>query len=307
VQKDTDGIVILRLIKNKNGIYELHFKQEFEIPEVIHMNIWFGMNQLYLGITSKTRIFIYVWLGENFDKIDTLLYGARKLLFFQSNSFIHVVVVGSFTKILRFSVRSNKFIEMQKLRYANDANTFHFKEGHLEERFLILTDNESTILYKEMYGRFVPFQRIDPTRQIHSLAMGNNVILFLVEQNTAQIYQYNGWRFIRLRRKLLNLRQIRSVCSYGDDVLVKQNQAGEWKLLSAIWAVKKTYKFLLAEIIGWCSNTIRKAYQRIFEKLPNLKNPVILNGHIGQLRTQNVRHCLSVFISLNKKWNFILN
>jgi len=155
VQKDTDGIVILRLSKNENGIYELHFKQEFEIPGVMHMNIWFGMNQLYLGITSKTRISIYVWLGENFDKIDTLPYGARKLLFFQSNNFIHIVVVGSFTKILRFSVRSNKFIEMQKLRYANDANTFYFKKDHLEERFLILADNESTILYKEMYGRFV--------------------------------------------------------------------------------------------------------------------------------------------------------
>jgi len=259
------------------------------------MNIWLGMNQLYLGISSKTRISIYVWLGENFDKIDTLFYGARKLLFFQSNSFIHVVVVGSFTKILRFSVRSNKFIEMQKLRYANDANTFHFKENHLEERFLILTDNESTILYKEMYGRFVPFQRISPTRQIHSLTMGNNVILFLV------VYQYNGWRFIRLRTKLSNLRQIRSVCSYDDDVLVIQNQAGEWKFLSAIWTVKKTCKSLQIETAAWCFEIKQKASQRIFANLPDLKTLVISNAHIGQLRTQNVRHCLSVFVSLNEK------
>ncbi|KYN06038.1 hypothetical protein ALC62_03038, partial [Cyphomyrmex costatus] len=286
VQKDVDGIIILCLSKDENGIYELQFKQEFEIPGVVHTNIWLEMNQLYLGIASETKIFIYVWLGENFDKIDTLLYGARKLLPFQSKSFMHIVVVGSFTKILRFSVRSNKFVEMQKLHYANDVSSFHFKEGHFEERFLVLAGNESTILYKEMYGRFVPFQKIAPTWQILSLTMGNTVVLFLVEQDTAEIYQYNGWKFLKLHIELSNLRQIRSIRSYDEDILMIQNQAGEWKFLNPTWTVKKTWKSLQDETATWCLETKQQASQRTLEKPPDSKNPVISNAHIGQLRMQ---------------------
>lgn len=297
VQTDTDGIVILRLSKNENGRYELQFKQEFEIPRVMHINMWLGMNQLYLGIASETRIFIYVWLGENFDKIDTLLYGARKLLSFQHKSFMHVVVVGSFTKILRFSVRSNKFAEMQKLRYANDVSSFHFKEGHFEERFLVLASNESTILYKEMYGHFVPFQKVAPARYTHSLTMENTILILSVEQDTARIYQYNGWRFVELRTKLPNIRQIRFIRSYDDDELVAQNQTGEWKFLRPTWTVKKTWKSLQNETAAWCSEIKQKISQRTFKKLSGLKRPVISNARIGQLRVQNVRHCLSIFVS----------
>lgn len=299
VQKDTDGIVILRLNKNEGGKYELQFKQEFEIPGVVHMNMWLGMNQLYLGLASETRIFIYVWLGESFDKIDTLLYGARKLLPFQNKNLMHVVVAGSVTKILQFSVRSNRFVEMQKLHYANDVSSFHFKEGHFEERFLVLAGNESTILYKEMYGRFVPFQRIAPTRYIHSLTMENTVILLSLEQSTAEFYQYNGWRFLRLPTELSNIRQIHSIHSYNEDKLVAQIQTEEWKILRPIWTVKKTWKSLQNEIPAWCSETKRKASQRTLTKLPDLQSPVISNAHIGQLFVQNVRHCL--FVSLNKK------
>lgn len=260
------------------------------------MNMWLGMNQLYLGIASETRIYIYVWLGENFDKIDTLLGGARKLLPFQSKSFMHVVVVGSLTKILRFSMRSNRFIEIQKLHYANDVDSFYFKEGHFEERFLVLAGNEFTVLYKEMYGRFVPFQRIAPTRRIHSLTTGNTVILLSLEQNTAAIHQYNGWRFLELRTKLSNIRKIHAVRLYDEDALVVHNQAGEWKFLKPIWIMKKTWESLQDETTAWCFDIKQKISQRTLKKLPNLKSPVISNAHIGQLRIQNVRH----FISLNK-------
>ncbi|XP_011155669.2 uncharacterized protein LOC105193044 isoform X3 [Solenopsis invicta] len=291
VQKDTDGIIILHFGKNENGRYEFQFKQEFEIPGVMHMNMWFGVNQLYLGIASETRIFIYVWLGENFDKIDTLHFGARKLLPFQNKSFMHIVVVGSFTRILRFSVRSNRFVEMQKLHDANDVTSFYFKEGHFEERFLVLAGNESTILYKEMYGRFVPFQRIAPARHIHSLTIGNIVILLPVEQNTAGIYQYNGWRFQGLPKKLTNIQQIRSIRSYDEDMLVTQNQAGEWKFWSPTWnpfLMIKTWKSIQEEIAAWCSEIKQKATQRTLEKLPDLKNVVMSNAHIGRLRMQNI-------------------
>lgn len=292
MQKGTDGIVILRLGKNKNGDYELQFKQEFEIPGVMHADMWLGMNQLYLGIASETKIFVYVWLGEHFDKTDSLLFGARKLLPFQNKSFIHVAIVGSLTKIFRFSVRSNKFVEMQRLRYARDVSSFYFKEGHFEEHFLILAGNDSTILYKEMYGRFVPFQRIASATYIHSLAMGNTTVLLFAEEDAIGIYQYNGWRFLKTHTKQLsNTRQIRRIHSYSNnqDILVAQNQDGEWKLLRPIWAAKKTWKSLQNGIAAWCSEMKQKLSQRILEKIPESKNPVISNAHIGRLRVQNVR------------------
>ncbi|XP_072746368.1 uncharacterized protein [Anoplolepis gracilipes] len=290
VQKGTDGIVILRLGKNKNGDYELQFKQEFEIPGVMHADMWPGMNQLYLGVASETKIFIYVWLGEHFDKTDTLHFGARKLLPFQNKSFMHVAIIGSLTKIFRFSVRSNKFVEMQRLHYARDVSSFYFKESHFEERFLVLAGNDSTILYKEMYGRFVPFQRIASATYIHSLAMGNTIVLLFAEEDAVEIYQYNGWRFLKTHTKQLShTRQIRRIRSYDNqDVLVVQHQDGEWKFLRPVWTAKKTWKALQNEIAVWCLEVKRKLSGRILEKIPKSRNLVISNAHIGRLRVQNL-------------------
>ncbi|GAB1868165.1 Closca [Camponotus japonicus] len=302
VQKGTDGIVILRVGKNKNANYELQFKQEFEIPEVMHADMWLGMNQLYLGIASKTKIFVYVWLGEHFDKTDTLRFGARKLLPFQSKSFMHIAIVGSLTKIFRFSMRSNKFVEMQRLHYARDVSSFYFKEDHFEERFLVLVGNDSTILYKEMYGRFVPFQRIASATYIHSLAMGNTVVLLFAEQDAVGIYQYNGWRFLKTHTKLSNTRQIRSY--NNQDILVAQNQDGEWKFLRPIWTAKKTWKSLQNEIAAWCLEIKRKLSQRTLEKIPESKNLVISNANIGQLRIQNLNdYNAEKLIRLTRQYN----
>lgn len=301
MQKGTDGIIILRLGKNKNGDYELQFKQEFEIPGVTHASMWLGMNQLYLGVASETKIFVYVWLGEHFDKTDTLRFGARKLLPFQNKSFMHVAIVGSLTKIFRFSVRSNKFVETQRLHYAKDVSSFYFKEGHFEERFLVLAGTDSTILYKEMYGRFVPFQRIASATYIHSLAMGNTIVLLFAEEDAVEIYQYNGWRFLKSHTKQLsNTRQIRRIRSYGnEDVLVAQNQDGEWKFLKPVWVAKKTWKSLQNEIVAWCSEIKQKISQRTLEKIPESRNTVIPNAHIGRLRVQNVRDIREKYSLLN--------
>ncbi|KAL6265402.1 hypothetical protein P5V15_002198 [Pogonomyrmex californicus] len=289
MQEGIDGIVVLRFGRNRDEEFEIQFKQEFEIPEVTHMNMWLGMNRLYLGIASETKIYIYVWLGEHFDRIDTLPFGARKLLPFQNKSFMHVVIMGPLTKIFRFSVRSNKFVEMQELHYANDVSSFYFKEGHFEEHFLVLAGNESTILYKEMYDRFVPFQRIAPASHVHSLMMGNTVILLLVQQDIAEIYQYNGWRFVKLPMKLSNIHQIRPIHLYNENVLMIQNQ-DEWTFLRPIWTVKKTWKSLQDETIAWCSEIKQQMSQRPLEKLPDFKNPVISNAHIDQLRVQNLNN-----------------
>ncbi|XP_012224336.2 uncharacterized protein clos [Linepithema humile] len=289
-QKGINGIVILHLGKNRNGIFDLQFKQEFEVFEVVHMNMWFGMNQLYLGIASKTKTIIYIWAGEYFDKIDTLNFGTRKLLFFQNKSFVHIVVIGSHTKIFRFSVRSNKFIETQKLHYIEDASSFYFKEGHLKESFLVLASNNSTIFYKEMYDRFVPFQKVAPTKHIYALRMENTVLLLSMNEDTVEIYQYNGWRFLKSHRKLSNIRQIHQIHLHDEDVLVTQYQNGEWKFLKPIWTLKKTWKSIQKEVKAWCSEVIQKASQRTIAKIPDVKNSVISNAYISHLRVQNLNN-----------------
>lgn len=278
---------------NRGHIFQLQFKQEFEIVEVAHMNMWFGMNQLYLGVASKTQIFIYLWVGEYFDKIDTINFGARKLLFFENKSFVHVVVMGPHTKIFRYSVRSSKFVEIQRLHYIEDASSFHFKEGHLKESFLVLASDDSTIFYKDTYDRFVPFQKVAPTKYIRSLRMEDIVLLLSMSEDTAEFYQYNGWKFLKSRRKLSNIRQIRQSRLYDEDVLVAQHQNGEWRFLKPIWNLKKTWEFTRKEIKAWCSEIIQKASQKIVTKIPDVKNSVISNAHISHLRVQNVRCYLS--------------
>jgi len=288
VETDSHDIIVLYFGKDRHGKYNLRFKQEFEIVGVTHMNMWLGMNKLYLGIASKTEICIFVWLGEHFDKIDTLLFGARRLLPFQNKSFMHVAAAGLVTKIFRFSVQANRFIEMQKLRSAEDVSSFHFKEGHFEEHFLVLTDNNYTVLYKEMYNRFVPFQRIAPSKSVRSLTMGNTVIIFCVKENFAEIYQYNGWKFLKLRTKLLDIRQILQIRSGSEDVLIVQNQQEEWKFLKPTWTPKKTWQSLQSEVNAWCNEVKEKVFQGRLEKIPDLKNPVISSGHIDHLQVQNV-------------------
>ncbi|XP_019699980.1 uncharacterized protein LOC105189727 [Harpegnathos saltator] len=305
VQTNTDEIVVLRLGINKSNTYEFQFKQEFEIPGVLHMNVWFGMNQLYLGIASDAKVFLYTWLGEHFDQIDTLHFGARKLLFFRQKSFMHVILMGSLTRIFQFSVRSNKFIETQKLHGTRDASLFYFKEGRFEERFLALADDNSTIFYKEMYNRFVPFQKVAPARYVYSLTMGNTVILFaVIEENSATIYQYNGWRFIELRTRLSSIRRIFQIRSYGEDMLIVQNQDGEWKFLRPIWSMKKTWKTLRGEIETWCSAVKRKASQRSLEKILDFKRSVTMrDAYIHRLRVQNINdHNATELIRLTEQY-----
>lgn len=253
--------------------------------------MWHGMNKLHLGIASETGICIFVWLGEHFDRIDTLFFKARKLLSFQNKSFMHLVAVGFVTKIFRFSVQANKFLELQELHYADDISLFYFKRDHIEEHFLALSCNSLTVLYKEMYNRFVPFQRIPPTTFVHPLAMGNTVILLCTKENVAEMYQYNGWRFVKLQIKLSNVRQIRQIRSAREDTLIVQDQEG-WKLLKPIWASKKAWRSLQSEVNLWCNKVKQKVFERMLEKMPDVKNPVISNGHVDHLRVRNVGHCV---------------
>lgn len=254
--------------------------------------MWFGMNQLYLGIASDTKVFLYVWLGEHFDQVDTLHHGAREMLFFRHKSFMHIVVVGFFTRIYRFSMRSNTFIETQKLHSARYASLFYFKEGHFEEHFLALANDNSTILYKEMYNCFVPFQKIAPARYIYSLMMENTVLLLAVtEKENVVIYQYNGWRFVELHVKLSNILQIREIRSYDKSTLVAQTKSGEWKFLRPIWTAKKTWQTLRNEVETWCSEVKRKMSQRSLKRILDLKSSVMIpNAYVRQLRTQHVRY-----------------
>ncbi|XP_014469815.1 PREDICTED: uncharacterized protein LOC106741904 [Dinoponera quadriceps] len=305
VQTNTGEIVVLRVGRNKTGVYEFQFKQEFEIPGAVYTNMWFGTNQLYLGVASNAKVFIYTWLGEHFDKIDTLHFGARKLLFFRQKSFVYIIVVGPLTRIFRFSVRSNKFIETQKLPGTQSAGLFYFKEGRLEERFLALADDNFTILYKEMYNRFVPFQRVASARHVHSLMTADTVILLTAtEGNSVNFYQYDGWRFVGLHAKLSNIRAIRRIYSHDGDTLVLQNQDGEWKFLRPVWTVRKTWQALRNEIEAWCSEVKRKASQRSSGRIPDLESPVkIPDAHIGQLRVQNINdHNASELVRLTERY-----
>lgn len=289
VETSRHDIIVLHFGKDRQGKYNLRFKQEFEIFGVTRMNMWLGMDKLYLGIASETEISIFVWLGEHFDKIDTLLFGARKLLPFQNKSFMHVVAVGLVTKIFRFSVQANRFLEMQRLHHTGDVSSFYFKKGHFEEHFLVFTDSDFTILYKEMYNRFVPFQRIAPTGSVHPLTMGNTVILVCLRENIAEIYQYNGWRFLRLHARLIDIRQIRQIRTDNEDTLIVQDRNEEWKFLKPVWAAKKTWQSLRTEVNVWCNEIKEKMSRRTTEIIPDLKNPVISSGHIGHFRVRSVR------------------
>ncbi|KZC08872.1 hypothetical protein WN55_11375 [Dufourea novaeangliae] len=252
------------------------------------LTVCHGVNQLYLGVATSSKISIYTWLDEYFDEIQVIHRGTKKLIPFYSKGFIYLAATGPVTLIFKYSFKSNKFEITQRLPSSQDVSYFLVTEGHYTDHFLSISTESSVVVYKEIYDRFVPFQHIALGRTTMPIVSNKAVLLLSLHEDTVLSYQYDGWRFVQLNVKLFGVEQIRQVPLHGKELLLVKYKNDTWTLMEPVWNKQKSYKDLQEEIRTWNINAM-KAARRTLENISDLKEPVrILRGHIDQLFVHNI-------------------
>ncbi|XP_015595922.1 uncharacterized protein LOC107268068 [Cephus cinctus] len=288
IEKFDNTIVVLKLLQTMEGTV-FYFAQDFNTPAISHLTLWRGMNQLFLGVASSQYIHIYRWLGETFDLIQTIRFGAETLVPFTMGSSMHLVATGSHTIILHFLLGPNKFTIAQRLPATKDTVVFHFEGKHLKEYYLALANEKSTVLYKHSLNRFVPFQEIEAADRIFSLTTHETALIISQRQNEIKMYQYDGWKFVELDVTILQVQEIRTTFLYGEPFLAIRYTNGLWKLNKPIWKQQNTWENLREDIKAWCTEANIRA-RRILKADLTLKGPIrILNGHIKQLHCKDIK------------------
>ncbi|XP_050493081.1 uncharacterized protein LOC126874764 isoform X2 [Bombus huntii] len=300
--QNQNGSVILSFTKVLNNYY-LQPVHDFELNDINHLTIWNGMNRLHLGTVSHSNISIYIWFDNYFDLIQVIDVGSKKLIPFQSKGFMYLAVTGSSTLIFKYSLRTNKFVMVQKLPLSENVSYFQLTEGHFTEHYLTLSTESFTVIYKEIHDRFIPFQQISSGNFILPVISRKAIILLTLHKDTIVAYQYNGWRFIELNAKLSGISQFRRVILYNEELLLMRSKDNKWTLKQPLWIKKKSNKNLQEEIRVWNINA-KNRIQRAMKEIPMPKDPItILSGHIDQLYVHNInRHNLQQLKDLYKQY-----
>ncbi|XP_076236834.1 uncharacterized protein LOC143180762 [Calliopsis andreniformis] len=282
-----DGSILVLRFANDGRNYYLYPIQNFE-SNVTHLTVWNGMNKLYLGIASHSRISIFTWLGDYFDLVQTINHDTKKLIPFYSKGFMYLAATGSTTSIFKYLLRSNEFVLTQRLPFSQDVSSFQLREGHFTEHFLSLSTEYSVIIYKEIHDRFVPFQQISSGRSTVPIISNKVILLLSLYKDTVLTHQYDGWKFVELEVKLPEVHQFRHITLYEKELLLVNYKNNTWTLKQPVWTKRKSYKNLQEEIKAWNIDAM-KTTQRTLQEIPDLKNSIrILKGHINQLRVHNI-------------------
>ncbi|XP_033337429.2 uncharacterized protein LOC117226816 [Megalopta genalis] len=284
VHYQENSILVLRLTKE----YRLYPIHDFKSSNMTDLAIWHGINQLYLGIVSDMNISIYIWVNDYFDLVQVIPYGAKKLIPFYNKGIMYLATTGPITLIFKYFFRHSEFAVTQRLPSSQDISSLRLEETHYMEQFLCLITDSSTILYKEVHDRFVPFQQIQFGRSA-SIFSNDAMLLLLLREDAILTYQYDGWRFKYSDVKLFGVDQFQQLVLHKKKLLLVKYKNSSWSIQEPKWVKQKSYKDLQEEIRTW-NNNAKKATQRtILTENLVLKNPIkILNGYIDQLLIYNI-------------------
>ncbi|XP_043493312.1 uncharacterized protein LOC122518436 [Polistes fuscatus] len=287
IQTFIENIIILKFNYIQTE-YTLSSVQAIQIPDITDIHTWHYMNDLYLGIASHHNISIYIWTNTHFDLIQILDFGAQKLTFFQNKGFMNLICISSSTVILRHSLHFNKFMIIQTLPASNAVTAFDVIKGHLKEYYICLSTHKNTVVYKEVHGYFMSFQEISSAEKIIPLIDKNAVVLLSLDKNVVTIYQYDGWKFVRLNAKVSEVNNIYLVYIIENKLMIITHGVSTWKLLKPKWGEIKSLVGLKNEIKSWCVKA-KAIAQRVPKATLILETPLsILNGHIREIDTQNI-------------------
>ncbi|CAK9826786.1 hypothetical protein ANTRET_LOCUS4568 [Anthophora retusa] len=287
IQSHNGSALILRFTKSLKSYY-LQLIQDFQLSDMTHLAIWKGMNQLHLSIATDSNVSIFTWFGNYFDLIQVINIGTKKLIPFQSKGFMYLTLTGTTTYIFKYFLKSNEFLIVQRLPFSQDVSFFQLRNGHFMEYFLSLSTKSSTIVYKEIHDRFVPFQQISPGKFTIPIILDKVIILLTLHKDTIVTFQYDGWKFVKLHVKLSGISKFHQVILYRKQLLLTKDKHNRWTLKELLWIKIKSYKNLQEEIRIWNTNAMNSVQRKMVE-IPQLNETIrILQGHIDRLHVHNI-------------------
>lgn len=98
---------------------------------------------------------------------------------------------------------------------------------------VLSSGRESTIVYKrsdEVLDGFLPFQEIGSADQVIAIGKNNTLLLVLLKVDVLDVYQYDGWRFIRLDSQIVGVESVKVVTFEGEEMIIVKRIDGSWSL-----------------------------------------------------------------------------
>uniref|UniRef100_A0A6V7LAC9 Uncharacterized protein n=1 Tax=Bracon brevicornis TaxID=1563983 RepID=A0A6V7LAC9_9HYME len=288
--QQNDGVTkVLRLSPDSEQKLILSLPQTIPSYGANHIATWTSINRLYLGVASATSVRIYIWLGENFDQIQSLDFPANKLIPVHTGGSTILIATGNTTRIISYQLKTNEFSVIQTLKRSTDAVGFQRENGYFGDNFLALADDNSTIIYKEHKHRYVPFQRMEGASQIQALSSDKKIILFFIkEEYGLKVFQYDGWRFTDRRIILPDVQRVYPTffCD-GTFVLATLNSDG-WHFQRMIWQPVRSWKSVKDGIGQWCAESLNLLDTPPIV-IPKLRHPLVFTrARINHLSAWNV-------------------
>lgn len=188
------------------------------------------------------------------------------------------------------------------------------------DHFLVLSNNRKSVLYKLSDFTFVPFQEIDSADQIASVVKDTTMILFLAKNDSLNVYQYDGWRFVKVNYELNGIEIIKSIIWKNEEHLIVKDVEGKWSLMRYViglflsifyllkrnkyvyiifrlkWSKAKARGEYIDDIKQWCSAA--KDQARIIPNFMNVEKPIeVSNINLNKITANSVSRFLSeIFI-----------
>ncbi|XP_015113453.1 uncharacterized protein LOC107038711 [Diachasma alloeum] len=310
IRQSTGIIKVLQLSLNFETKLFISQVQTLPTTGARHAALWTGMNRLYLGVSSPNQLIIYVWLGDNFDQIQVLDIGAEKLIPLQTGGSMILAATGPTTRIISFQLKSDKFIITQELKSSEDAIGFQRENGIFGEHFLVLAEENSTIIYKERKRRYVPFQKLEGTNQVQVLSSDRKDLLFFIQKcGGMKVFQYDGWRFSDLQIYVPRVTQVYPTFLPGGlFVLAMKSDQNDWTFHRMIWRTTKSFQTIKDDILLWCRASLR-SLETPSPKIPPLKHPLVFtNVHIQHLTASNVNgRDAQEFVNITNSYKRVLS
>ncbi|OXU21574.1 hypothetical protein TSAR_008257 [Trichomalopsis sarcophagae] len=291
--------VTVRYFLLHDGKFSIKEIYQLGVKGLKDLSIWRKEDELFLAASTLAHIFIYTWQTDHFDLEQILTHNSKFSKAFHLTSDSDLLVASSdspqkATKIFSYDSRIRQFVAVQTIHQSfDDVALLHLRHSKTSESFLALSGNESTIVYKrsadDALEGFLPFQEIGSADRVIAIGNNNTLLLVLLKDDVVDVYQYDGWRFIRLDSQIVGVENVKVVTVEGEEGILVKRTDGSWSLNRINWMKVNQPVNFNDEIHKWCLAAKEKA--KHIPKLPvsEAKAPIrMTKGQLQRVKVQRV-------------------
>ena len=182
---------------------------------------------------------MYAWQQDNLVLLQALPFGSELCTLVHVDGSTFLVVSGSRgTRILSYQSSTHRFLDRAQSvirRRFRDAAFARLMRASQVEGFLALASvaDGPTIVYKHSElngGVFAPFQELPSADRLLAVTTNNTAVFLLERGGVVDVYQYDGWRFVRLNHQIFDVQEMKVVILSGEEQLLVKRLDGNWSL-----------------------------------------------------------------------------